>query len=256
MAIQPQQQIKNPGLAAILSFLLAGLRQIYNGQIGKGILIMVVQFINGLLMMVIIGFITAPIVAIWAIYDAYKTAQRINEQATQQNTKTCPQCGSHVAKMARLCPYCGYQFMPAASPAAFAAPSSPHQAATDIIPEYTQPAPVPATLPPPSQPQKAAYSNNTLGSLVVTTGDLIGQSFAIDKDNVLIGRASDCDIRIKDPTISRRHARLRLAQGQWFIQDQNSASGLYVNGSRVSATRLQAGDNIRMGQTDLRFQPH
>ena len=74
-------QVKNPGLAAVLSFLISGLGQIYNGEIGKGILIIVVQIINGLLTLIIIGFITGAIVWIWAIYDAYKTAERINASA-------------------------------------------------------------------------------------------------------------------------------------------------------------------------------
>ena len=51
-----QPQIKNPGLAAVLSFLIPGLGQIYNGEVGKGILIIIVQVVNALLMMVIIGF--------------------------------------------------------------------------------------------------------------------------------------------------------------------------------------------------------
>ncbi|ACB83952.1 TM2 domain-containing protein [Natranaerobius thermophilus] len=73
-------QVKNPGVAAVLSFLWAGLGQIYNGQIGKGIAIMIVQVINAFLIFVMIGFITYPIVWIWMIYDAYKTAERINKE--------------------------------------------------------------------------------------------------------------------------------------------------------------------------------
>ncbi len=74
-------QVKNPGLAAVLSFLISGLGQIYNGEIGKGLLIIVVQIINGLLTMIFVGFVTGAIVWIWAIYDAYKTAERINANA-------------------------------------------------------------------------------------------------------------------------------------------------------------------------------
>lgn len=69
---------KNPGTAAILSFLWTGAGQIYNGQIGKGIALMVLQVFNALSMAVLIGFITFPIVWACAIYDAYKTAEKIN----------------------------------------------------------------------------------------------------------------------------------------------------------------------------------
>ena len=93
-----------------------------------------------------------------------------------------------------------------------------------------------------------------LGALVVTGGNLKGQRFTIYQNNVLIGRTSESDVRIQDPAISRRHARLRYARGQWFIQDQDSASGVYVNEARVSATRLQTGDILRLGETKMRFQ--
>ncbi len=110
-----QQPPKNPALAAILSFLINGLGQVYNGQIGKGILIFVIQIVNALLTTVIIGFVTLPIVWIWSIYDAYKVAQKLNEEAAQQamtNTKPCPQCAERVQIGAKVCWHCGYQFMP------------------------------------------------------------------------------------------------------------------------------------------------
>ena len=72
------QEMKNPGIAAIASFFFAGLGQIYNGEFVKAIAFMVVQVINILLMFVLIGFLTYPIVWIFGIYDAYKTAEKIN----------------------------------------------------------------------------------------------------------------------------------------------------------------------------------
>lgn len=76
--------MKNPGLAAILSFFIAGIGQIYNGQFAKGILFMIIQAINALLCFVIIGFITGPITALFAAYDAYKSAEKINKQQGNQ----------------------------------------------------------------------------------------------------------------------------------------------------------------------------
>lgn len=76
--------MKNSGLAAVLSFLLTGLGQIYNGSIGKGLMLIVVQVINAFLMVILIGFITYPLVWIWSIYDAYKSAERINAQLVQR----------------------------------------------------------------------------------------------------------------------------------------------------------------------------
>ena len=70
--------MKNPGLAAVLSFFFTGLGQIYNGQIGKGVMCIVIQGINIALVFILIGFITYPIVWIWGMVDAYRTAERLN----------------------------------------------------------------------------------------------------------------------------------------------------------------------------------
>lgn len=83
-------QNKNPGLAAVLSFFISGLGQIYNCQIAKGLITIAVQAINLVLTSIVIGFVTGGIVWIWSIYDAYKTAQRAN----QNNGLAEPKIGS------------------------------------------------------------------------------------------------------------------------------------------------------------------
>lgn len=78
--MQPQP-LKDPGLAAVLSFFWSGLGQIYNGQLAKGLILVVIQSINCLLMLVLIGFCFWPVVWIYGIYDAYNTAERVNSRA-------------------------------------------------------------------------------------------------------------------------------------------------------------------------------
>jgi TM2 domain-containing membrane protein YozV len=67
---------KNPGIAAILSFLFIGLGQIYNGEVGKGISYMILGFLLALSMFIIIGFILFPIFYFYQIYDAYTVAEK------------------------------------------------------------------------------------------------------------------------------------------------------------------------------------
>lgn len=67
---------KSAGLAAVLSVIWPGLGQIYNGEVGKGVAIMVVQVVNFILLFVLIGFLTGFAVWVWAIYDAYTVAER------------------------------------------------------------------------------------------------------------------------------------------------------------------------------------
>lgn len=73
------KEIKSPGIAAVLSFFVTGLGQIYNGEITKGLILMAFQMINFFLMFAVIGLFTYPLVWVLGIYDAYQVAQRINK---------------------------------------------------------------------------------------------------------------------------------------------------------------------------------
>ncbi len=80
----PPRFYKNPGLAAVLSFFYMGLGQIYNGQIAKGILFIIAYSLSIFLMILLIGFITTPILFIYGIWDAYKSAEKINRDIAMQ----------------------------------------------------------------------------------------------------------------------------------------------------------------------------
>jgi len=69
---------KNEGLAAILSFLFTGLGQIYNGQIGKGIMFIILGIVCVALFIILIGIPLYIILWVYNIYDAYNTAKKIN----------------------------------------------------------------------------------------------------------------------------------------------------------------------------------
>lgn len=71
--------MKNPGIAAVLCFFYTGLGQIYNGQILKGLVLLGVRLFSDLILCaLLIGFVTSPLIWIFAMYDAYKTADRMN----------------------------------------------------------------------------------------------------------------------------------------------------------------------------------
>ena len=72
--------MRSPLIAAILSLIVAGLGQIYNGQIGKGAIFILIQLINGALTAVLVGWLLLPLVGLWAMIDAYITAKRNNER--------------------------------------------------------------------------------------------------------------------------------------------------------------------------------
>ena len=73
--------------------------------------------------------------------------------------------------------------------------------------------------------------------------------------SISIGRASDCTIPIKDRYLSRKHAEIVAAAGQWVLKDCGSANGTYINGARVERDhRLHSGDRIRLGDTEILFE--
>jgi pSer/pThr/pTyr-binding forkhead associated (FHA) protein len=80
-------------------------------------------------------------------------------------------------------------------------------------------------------------------ALHALSSGLATKRYAID-DTVLIGRGKDCDIRIREAHMSRRHARLSLAENGLFIEDLQSSNGTYVNGRRIEKALLKNGDEL------------
>jgi hypothetical protein len=71
---------------------------------------------------------------------------------------------------------------------------------------------------------------------------------------MVIGRRPDLPVSLRDPSVSRLHALLRLDGGAFFIEDLDSHNGTYINGQRVtSRCRLRSGDRIGIGRFLLRF---
>jgi phosphoserine phosphatase RsbU/P len=71
---------------------------------------------------------------------------------------------------------------------------------------------------------------------------------------ITIGRKSEKDIYIADSRMSRDHAAITGANGEFFIEDQNSKLGTFLNGVQVSGRqRLSPGDRIDFGHADLGY---
>lgn len=63
-----------------------------------------------------------------------------------------------------------------------------------------------------------------------------------------IGRHKTCDIYIQDTMISHHHATLFCQQKSWYIKDEQSRNGLFVNALRTYQAKLQPGDRIQIMQ--------
>jgi two-component system, NtrC family, sensor kinase len=90
--------------------------------------------------------------------------------------------------------------------------------------------------------------------LAVISGPDAGKRFELPANEPqLLGRSSEA-LPLGDHTVSRRHAELTPDRGVWYIRDLRSQNGTYVNNVRIAdRTRLNAGDQIRVGATVLMF---
>jgi pSer/pThr/pTyr-binding forkhead associated (FHA) protein len=63
----------------------------------------------------------------------------------------------------------------------------------------------------------------------------------------VIGRRQDCDLSIPLSVISRKHCEINADQSKLMVRDLHSKNGTFVNGERIEETRLNAGDQLRLG---------
>jgi signal transduction histidine kinase len=90
-------------------------------------------------------------------------------------------------------------------------------------------------------------------TLLVLQGPDKGRRYELPDAPALLGRESR-QLHLSDNTVSRRHAELHPAEGEWILKDLGSSNGTYVNGQRVVNTyALKLGDQIRVGNTLLVF---
>jgi hypothetical protein len=80
-----------------------------------------------------------------------------------------------------------------------------------------------------------------------------GEQYALPAHAVVIGRSKDCDIRLTDPNVSRRHAEIRPDGDGYVVVDLDSTNGIEVDGRRVKELTLADGDRFTLGTTEVSF---
>lgn len=69
---------------------------------------------------------------------------------------------------------------------------------------------------------------------------------------MIVGRSARCTVVLREPTVSRRHARLIFRDAFWVVQDLASTNGTRLNGRAVGRCRLRPGDRLAFGEAELR----
>lgn len=73
---------------------------------------------------------------------------------------------------------------------------------------------------------------------------------AFDQDAVVIGRGPDNDVVLDDASVSKRHAAIERKQGGFWLKDEGSTNGVYVDGVRASGP-VQIAPGLRLGIGDF-----
>jgi hypothetical protein len=122
------------------------------------------------------------------------------------------------------------------------APPPPAQAGATMIYKARAPADTQAV-----PPEELGVERETV------TLTIDGRSQTITERTVVMGRSRECDVRVEDPNVSRRHAELRQEGATYWLVDLDSTNGTELNGKRVSRAKLADGDRITLGSTEIVF---
>src|SRR5713101_4249606 len=82
---------------------------------------------------------------------------------------------------------------------------------------------------------------------------LVGLAGAVRGKELYLMRTDENDLVVDHQSVSRRHARFVLDQGQWKVIDNKSANGVRVNGDEYAVSNIKPGDIIELGHLKFRF---
>jgi pSer/pThr/pTyr-binding forkhead associated (FHA) protein len=188
---------------------------------------------------------------------------------------TCERCKTENLDANQYCDECGAPLRP--NPRS---EGSPYKSGANLFkadPDGQNGSRSHAAVPQPEVAGKAAANRNLSSSarstdkphakLVIERGKSVGKQFLLSAAESQIGRWDadggifpDVDLDSDDPEakVSRRHARIMMLDGNYFVEDLGSTNGTFLNrGKRLPAGErqpLKDGDEIIVGKTFLRFQ--
>lgn len=97
-------------------------------------------------------------------------------------------------------------------------------------------------------------SNDCVVVIYTKEPGLLGKRFVLDKNKIGIGRGADNVIVLEGDSVSRRHAQIERRSNRWYIVDNGSTNGTYLNEEQiVREAPLNNSDRLKVGPTILKF---
>lgn len=106
-----------------------------------------------------------------------------------------------------------------------------------------------------TQPIPAAAPAGPVGHLHIRAEDGPAWSVAVDRLPFTIGRSTEADLILAEPSVSRKHCQIRAGPDGLELVDLSSLNGTWVNDRRVTRIRLTGRTEFRVGPYRLRFEP-
>ncbi|MCA9601852.1 MAG: FHA domain-containing protein, partial [Myxococcales bacterium] len=91
--------------------------------------------------------------------------------------------------------------------------------------------------------------------LLVVEGPDRGVEIEVEGTHLTIGTAATNDLQLTDHTVSRRHCEISVRNERYYIRDLDSTNGTQLNGTAVVEGILTPGARVRLGDTELVFEP-
>ena len=102
--------------------------------------------------------------------------------------------------------------------------------------------------------QRFTESKKRTASFIVLAGSQAGLMHKLSHAEMIIGRASEADIRFEGYGVSRHHAKVDIQpDGSIVLMDLNSTNGTFCNGQTIETHTLQEGDKVQIGAAVLKF---
>lgn len=103
-------------------------------------------------------------------------------------------------------------------------------------------------------PLEQTSGNDCLVVIYTAEPGMLGKRFVLDNSPVRVGRGADNQVVLEGDSVSRRHARFERRNDGWFVVDEDSTNGTYLNEEQINRESLMSnGDRIKVGPTILKF---
>jgi diguanylate cyclase (GGDEF)-like protein len=105
-----------------------------------------------------------------------------------------------------------------------------------------------------ASPPEQGTGSDCLVVIYTAEPGLLGKRFVLDRSPLRVGRGTDNHIVLEGDSVSRRHAHFERRGSDWYVVDDGSTNGTYLNEEQVPRDSvLGNGDRIKVGPTILKF---